>query len=159
MRGRRRGRCKVRCQKSHPRVGGQRSKETLQKLPPRRKDVVQQAIDRDDRQNHTPGPTIGLQFQTGVVKDLMALVGEKCQSCSQEPPLCIRGGVINKSDRSGRATQGQILQNHRGRKRYNSPSRQQRSRRSGHSLPVGGPAFEFPANIFETTKNQKNSLR
>ncbi len=39
-------------------------------------------IDRYNRQNHTPGPRIGLQIQTEVVKDLMALVGENVEAAS-----------------------------------------------------------------------------
>ena len=86
LRGRRRRRCKVPCHKHRPQDGGRRSKETIQKLQPQRKDMVRKAIDRDNRQNHTPGPTIGLQIWTGVVKDLMALVGEKHQSRAKSPP-------------------------------------------------------------------------
>ena len=136
-RGCRRGRCEVRCQKRRPRVGGRWSKVTLQKLQPRRKDMIRQAIDEDDGRNHTPGPTIGRQIWTGVVKDLMAMVGEKRRSRSQEPPIRIRGGIINIPDRSGRAMQGQNPQNHRARRREDRPSRRPRSRRGGPSRPVG----------------------
>jgi len=85
-RGCRRGRCEVRCQKRRPRVGGRGSKETLQKLQPRRKDMIRQAIDEDDGRNHTPGPTIGRQIWTGVVKDLMAMVGENAKAAAKSPP-------------------------------------------------------------------------
>jgi len=136
-RGCRRGRRKVRCQKRRPRVGGRGSKETLQKLQPRRKDMIRQVIDNDDGRNHTPGPTIGRQIWTGVVKDLMTMVDEKCQSSSQEPPIRVRGGIINIPNRSRRAMQGQNPQNHHGQRREDRPSRRQRSRRGGPSLPIG----------------------
>jgi len=96
--------------------------------------MIRQAIDRHDRRNHTPGPTVGSQIRTGVVKDLMALVGEERRSRRQEPPIRIRGGVINISYGSGRAMQRQNPQNHRGRRRASS---QQRSRRGGPSRPIG----------------------
>jgi hypothetical protein len=119
------------------RVGGRRSKETIQQLQPQKKNMIRQAIDRHDQQNHTPGPTIGRQIRAGVVKDLVVLVGEKRRSRSQEPPICIRVGIINISNRSGRAMKGQNPQNHRGRKREDRPSRRQRSRRGGPSLLIG----------------------
>ena len=65
------------------------------------------------------------------------MVGEKHQSCSQEPPIRVRGGIIIISDRSGRAMQGKNPQNHRGKRREDRPSHRPRSRRRGPSRPIG----------------------
>jgi hypothetical protein len=49
--------------------------------------MIWQLIDGHDRRNRNPRPTVGSQILTGVVKDLMALVGEERRSRCQKPSI------------------------------------------------------------------------
>ncbi len=76
------------------------------------------AINGDDGHQAAKIPLIHLEVGAGVMNHLVTLVGEEHGGSCEEPPIWIRGDILDVTDGGGRAAKGHHSEDHRWKSQH-----------------------------------------
>ena len=80
--------------------------------------MIGEAINGDDGCQAAKIPLICVKVGAEVMSHLMTLVGEECGGSQEEPPIRIRGGIIDVTDGGERAAKGHHPEDHGAKSRH-----------------------------------------